>query len=478
MTKLTFLYVFSLFAVQFGYSQRKITTESKGADVNYLPVSVSGTPDCNYFNSGLVLTFNDEFNTNVLDTSKWNPCYPWGIANSDSSDSWCDLNEILFTGNTLKLGVNARSKSNIQLNNQTVTRDYAIGVISTKQKFDYGYYEIRCKIPRVAELWPAFWMHGDCGQEIDIFEFSDGSYKSSKKKMFHDRLSPCSPHRSRWYIPQECATANPYMTCHSPIKEGVCANQLGERRTIGSYLEYSTWNVKKTPFNFNKGCVYDNIKVDIDFHNEWHTFGMAFTPESITWYIDSIPQISEYRYFKKIPNTSGNSILKDEYIPTCLSSYCSGTLNAELYEQVNLPQGNNKMSVILNNNHRSRPDYNLIKWVDSQVNWPDGYFEIDYFRYYKFTSHNSDISFCKKNRESNSFYVFPNPSDGNITIQAENSILPKHIKLINNLGMILFQDTFETKEHKMTVTAPTGIYFIQFTCNGETVYKKIILIDR
>lgn len=46
---------------------------------------------------------------------------------------------------------------------------YTAGMIVSTEKFCYGIFEIRCKIP--ADCETAFWLYGDCCSEIDIFEF-------------------------------------------------------------------------------------------------------------------------------------------------------------------------------------------------------------------------------------------------------------------------------------------------------------------
>ncbi|MGZ4089654.1 MAG: T9SS type A sorting domain-containing protein, partial [Bacteroidia bacterium] len=234
--------------------------------------------------------------------------------------------------------------------------------------------------------------------------------------------------------------------------------------------------VKTTPMNLNKGCVYDKIEVDIDFHNDWHTFGVSFTPEAITWFIDSVPQITEYRYFTKSQVTEPFNMSKDIYKPVCLADYCFGNLTETLYEQVNFPRGDIDMGVIINNNHRSLIDYNWTRWIDEQPNWPEGYLEVDYFRYYKFTSCNKDASFCKSQpQDFNSFSVYPNPSTGRLSISTEDNLLLKHINIINNLGMILFSDSFISKEHDLTLDVPPGLYYIQLSCNGKSECRKVVI---
>jgi hypothetical protein len=457
-------------------SQRRTEIIDGGTEPSYIPVATLGQPDCNFKNSGLVLTFNEEFNNGVLDQTKWNASYPWGIANSDSSNSWCDPAEIRFTGQSVKLGCNRRTNNNVILNNQIVTCDYAIGVISTKQLFGFGYYEIRCRIPIVAELWPAFWMHGDCGQEIDIFEFAGRSYKSSKRQPFRDGLSACRPFLPRWYVPQECATANPYFSSHSPFRENTCSGQLGERRSISTQLFFSNWEVKKTISDFTNGCVYDNIEVDVDFHNEWHTFGVSFTQEGITWFIDSVPQVTEYRYFTK-PFSYLPAPGNDKFIPACLSSYCSGNLSRDLFEQVNIPQGNNKMRVILNNNHLTMPDYNLYKWVDNKIDWEDGYLEIDYFRFYEFTTNDPSVN-CYKEIQDCGFNLVPTISEAFFTVKSDNGILTKKFHIINNFGQVIFEGSFKGNSHSFNLDAPAGVYYFGLFCNGSVKYQPIIILKQ
>ncbi|MCK9562417.1 MAG: glycoside hydrolase family 16 protein [Bacteroidales bacterium] len=54
--------------------------------------------------------------------------------------------------------------------------DYTSGAIMTHSRESYGYFEIRCKIPKGKGFWPAFWLYHDpgCnkGREIDILELN------------------------------------------------------------------------------------------------------------------------------------------------------------------------------------------------------------------------------------------------------------------------------------------------------------------
>ena len=52
--------------------------------------------------------------------------------------------------------------------------DYQSGLIYSKEKFRYGHFEIRFKTDAASGHWPAFWLFGGDGQEIDIFEMGAG----------------------------------------------------------------------------------------------------------------------------------------------------------------------------------------------------------------------------------------------------------------------------------------------------------------
>lgn len=79
---------------------------------------------------------------------------------------------------------------------------YTSGWINAKTKYQYGYFEIRCKLPTGKGFWPAFWLHdGSCSggnyNEIDIFEM-DGSYPTLTTNNLHNCIDP-SP-----YAEQPC----------------------------------------------------------------------------------------------------------------------------------------------------------------------------------------------------------------------------------------------------------------------------------
>jgi beta-glucanase (GH16 family) len=120
------------------------------------------------------LVFADEFDGNQLDRTKW---YTWFPYTNDGSDQcefcrtsgeggqvYLDSNVVVDKG-SLKLIARRQDAQWYSLN-----RPYSSGMIHSQQRFGMGRYEIRCKLPFGMGFWPAYWMFGNKGAEIDVFE--------------------------------------------------------------------------------------------------------------------------------------------------------------------------------------------------------------------------------------------------------------------------------------------------------------------
>ncbi len=145
---------------------------------------------CDY--NDYILEFEDNFDGNSLDLSKWVLPYQGVLrdfnhtlekqwyANTGNTPIIPIYNNIEISNGTLKLNAKKESSpiigtyiSNFSTNPWTYSTesfDYSSAQIASKYKFGYGKYEILCKIPKGKGLWPAFWLYGN-GDEIDVFEF-------------------------------------------------------------------------------------------------------------------------------------------------------------------------------------------------------------------------------------------------------------------------------------------------------------------
>ncbi len=121
------------------------------------------------------LVFSDEFDGEALDRGKWRTWFPYSADGSDQ----CEGCRIMGTSNTifrddlvtvkngqLHLGVRAGAG---EWYSKRKEHDGAM-VHTAIDRFTYGRFEVRCRIPKGAGLWPAFWGFGG-ETEIDVFEF-------------------------------------------------------------------------------------------------------------------------------------------------------------------------------------------------------------------------------------------------------------------------------------------------------------------
>ncbi len=124
-----------------------------------------------------------------------------------------------------------------------VTYQYTSSNFNTKQKFGWGKYEIRCKIPKGKGFWSAFWLYSEVngeGHEIDIFEFANGT-------SFFKEYDP----------KRQCKDI--MMNYHS------ADNNPGNR------------------VDHDCACTH---KTDVDFSLDYHTYSVIWNRFGVSWYVD------------------------------------------------------------------------------------------------------------------------------------------------------------------------------------------------
>lgn len=131
-------------------------------------------------------------------------------------------------------------------------------MVVNSQKFSYGYFEIRCKLPQHKGTFPAFWLHGSSKtlpdryyEEIDIFEHS--------RNLLHSR--PYWP----GYIPPPLSDSARVFTT------GLYHNLTGE--SANQYEGSFARNFPLVPSTSN----------DL---SDWHTFSCEWMPDHVFWYFD------------------------------------------------------------------------------------------------------------------------------------------------------------------------------------------------
>lgn len=163
------------------------------------------------------LTFQDEFEGNSLDSSKWIPRYQWG--STHNYNAYCDPANVMVENGLLRLKVEDKPSHG---------KRYTSAVVTTYGKFSqkHGYFEGRFRVPSAKGFWPAFWMlpyPQHWPPEIDIFEmirddphvymtfhWQDEKHKSKGTKWtdedfsysseFHTYAVEWDPGKIVWYI--------------------------------------------------------------------------------------------------------------------------------------------------------------------------------------------------------------------------------------------------------------------------------------
>ena len=198
--------------------------------------------------------FTDEFDAPALDSDKWVTCYWWadGGCNIASNNEleWYQPQNVTVANGTLQL---TAQKQTINAANGT-TYDYTSGMVTTGKItsendvphhfiYQYGYAEIKARVPAGQGLWPAFWLlpaDHNSRPEIDVLEVQ-GDDTHTNHMNFH-------------YL-----------------------DETGSRISIGE-----EW-------------------IGEDFAAEWHVFGLDWQPDAIVWYVDGVERwrFEDERY---VPN--------------------------------------------------------------------------------------------------------------------------------------------------------------------------------
>lgn len=194
---------------------------------------------------------SDEFDGSALDDSKW----------LDFNPAWRGRKPALFSrdavkvsGGALRLTASLMKPEEVSVENRARGYDkYWKAIVKSRKKSAYGYYEARCKSMRAC-VCNAFWLYDPFSERPDL------KYVEGEVSEEIDILECCGKPNSKGHDRLYYATVHGYVT---------------------PYLE-SIVNKKKAKlpnYSFKK-------KMDFDFWADYHTFGLAWTPTELRWYVD------------------------------------------------------------------------------------------------------------------------------------------------------------------------------------------------
>ena len=174
-----------------------------GGGRNIVPIE-----DINLCNdSQWVLVFEDNFDGDSLDRGKWkNRSDQQGSLETDNEQHYSTLDNAIVDDGILKITakrervyeriVSWRADEDVLGDGLQNLRwhDFTTAYIYSLEKFGYGYFEARCKIPDGQGFWPAMWMYGEhvgdadhkIPSEIDVFEFWDDKPKLQRTNIHYE----------------------------------------------------------------------------------------------------------------------------------------------------------------------------------------------------------------------------------------------------------------------------------------------------
>jgi beta-glucanase (GH16 family) len=185
------------------------------------------------------LAYGDDFNGTALDATKWTDCYQWSVGGCTTASNhelqWYRPENISVANGAMRL----TAKREAVVGRDGITYPYSSGMASTgadlnrgvpaKFTFMYGYAETRVLLPRGTGLWPSMWLlpaDGSWPPELDVFENLGNDMKTI------------------------------HLTTH--------------------------WG---TPGNHQQS---GGTFTGPDFAAGWHTIGLDWQPDSLTWYVDGV----------------------------------------------------------------------------------------------------------------------------------------------------------------------------------------------
>lgn len=133
-----------------------------------------------------ILTFYDHFENPYLNKMKWRTNFHTGKTDPNQNMQWYDNKQISFISSVCNLVVcKSHTGKDERLFRSSMINTGPLSKWSGPRTFEqkYGYFEIGCKVPKGAGLWPAFWLY-DGLPEIDIMEIG-GSKTNRLRVAYH-----------------------------------------------------------------------------------------------------------------------------------------------------------------------------------------------------------------------------------------------------------------------------------------------------
>ncbi|NEN23271.1 family 16 glycosylhydrolase [Cryomorpha ignava] len=342
-------------------------------------IDLTNDPTGNIYNH---LVWSDEFDGSEIDADKWH--YQTQIPTAggwynNELQHYTDREENAFVEDGFLNIVAIRE----DYTDQGLGRNFTSARLNSKFAFTYGKMEVRAKLPFGYGTWPAIWTLGK-----NIIE--PGAFWSDQ---YGQTFWPACGEidvMEHWGTNQNYVQA----ALHTPSSFGATENH---------------------------GGLYIN-----DVSNTFHTYGMVWTPELISFSVDGNIY---YTYQPENQNMDNWPYIADQYI----------LLNVAMQNPVN-------------------------------QNFTESAMVVDYVRVYQEGALNAENALSE-----NDIQVYPNPFNQDISIHLKNSLLGSQVRVYSILGEELASYFQNQNIFRLALSdLPSGTYIIQVLTEKGTLEKKVI----
>ena len=421
----------------------------------------------------------DEFNGITLDLTKWDECYEWGCDQNGPNGYFKKGSSHHIVDNGILKLVTKYEPGYYEMWHWDANgifyptlehRNYTSGMIVAKQRFKYGLFEIRFKLPVGLGLWPAFWLYGvnsgdpnEDNEEFDIFE-----YKGETPDRIH-----INTHLNGNRQPEEWFYANGNFSDSYNTMMGEWGPNFFAWYLNGQEFDFLFRNFNQQAFLIANLGVANNCPApfcpgpnnttplpayfEIDYIRVWTRLDCS---QDIN--------ISNYSQGENDPTVITGRNINITNLNLGPGQTLKLIATDEIVFEPNPPtQGNFEVKIV-------DCPVPVFKKEENSFNQSDSALKI-------ISAINPDSSNENSSIENPSILytkIFPNPTDGKITIEFEGKIERNiKIELISSAGQIVFsKDNIIEKTLNIDISQlPKGIYILKGVFGNNTISDKIIL---
>ncbi|MBQ8223312.1 MAG: family 16 glycosylhydrolase [Bacteroidales bacterium] len=455
---------------------------------------VTGFSQCKEIDYGeWELIFEDDFDNTIINREKWYTCIDgWNREHGDDElQYYLDENIIIRNGILELTAKREPDYYNVWRFNEdgsgyitTKYFEYTSGWIQTKTNFQYGLFEVRCKIPEGQGFWPAFWLFGN-GEEIDVFEFESNKHNTpitTIHKWYDDGNNDYCP--ESW--DSNTSFADDYHTFSLEWDEYRLVFRVdGDITRSIYYVNSYNINGQLDPHycdNIPPGFYFLNnifpnnpqsIILNLAIPDNNSSFGPP--PNSQTIFPSSL-DIDYVRVYKKNNNNKDISIC--DYDSSMTNYYTGNAISVGGNCDISISNNEHLeliacKEIILKDGFEAKEGSNFKARITpiskksisySQDN--DNSHEIEYLYKHEIVTAN----------KSELFDIFPNPCKSNFYIKLHHALDSYHeIQIYDMFGNLMYTINHITKQIYSFNIDKAGIYIVRCTTNNNTDTKRLII---